>query len=88
MLACGRREAAVVCLLWLLVDGAFEIGQHPNAARVILPLIPGWFADIPVLENTTIYFSQGHFDPADMVSILLSSVSAYLAICAMPIKKR
>ena len=72
----------------VLVDGTCDIGQHPDVSRVILPFIPGWFADIPVLENPANYFSQAHFDPADVVSILFGSVSAYLAICAMPIKKR
>ena len=87
VLGCGRRGAAMVCLLWLLIDGAFELGQHPDAARIILPLIPGWFANIPVLDNTANYFSQGHFDPADVISILLGTVGAYLAIWALPMKQ-
>ena len=80
ILATGRRGVLVVCLSWLLVDGGFEIGQHPLVTQIILPWIPDWFARVPVLDNTADYFIQGRFDPLDLSSIALGAFSAYLVI--------
>lgn len=83
ILGCGRRGALIVCFFWLFIDGAFEIGQHPSASEIIIPMIPSLFFDIPILDNTVNYFAQGRFDPIDLISILLGVVSAYLLIWVM-----
>ena len=80
ILGCGRRGALFVCLFWLSVDAAFEIGQYPSLAGEITTLIPDWFAAVPLLDNTESYFTQGRFDPADLASILLGAVCAYFLI--------
>jgi hypothetical protein len=74
----GPRGTAVVCLLWLLVDGAFEIGQRPDIANEIVPHIPDWFKHVPILENTADYFIYGRFDPMDLAAILLGAIVAYV----------
>jgi hypothetical protein len=87
VLDCKRRGALVICLFWLFIDGAFEIGQHPIASEIIIPMIPKLFFDIPVLDNTADYFAQGRFDPVDLISILLGAVCAYFLIRVMPTKE-
>lgn len=77
VLNCGRQGTAVICILWLLVDAAFEIGQHQEVANKIVPHIPGWFEGIPFLENTENYFLKGRFDPADLAAILFGAIAAY-----------
>lgn len=80
VLGCGRRGALFVCLFWLTIDAAFEIGQQPSVASELIAHIPGWFAAVPILSNTANYFSRGRFDPADLASIVLGAVCAYFLI--------
>jgi hypothetical protein len=80
ILGSDKRAALMVCLGWLAIDAAFEIGQHPSVAARIIPLIPGWFAKVPLLDNTASYFTHGRFDPADLASILLGAMCAYVLI--------
>ena len=73
----GQKVAIKACLFWLIIDELFEIGQHATVAAIIVPYIPGWFAKVPVLENTANYFTKGRFDMVDMLAILLGVVVAY-----------
>ena len=77
-LKCTRHSSLLVCCLWLLIDGLFEVAQHPQVSRIIVPFIPDWFANVPVLENAANYFTYGHFDLLDLLSILFGVLSAYL----------
>jgi hypothetical protein len=83
MLGCTRQGALLACLFWLFVNAFFEIGQHPAVAEIIIPVIPGWFDGIPILENTASYFRQGRFDAYDLLSIVLGGIGAYLLIIYM-----
>lgn len=71
------RGAFFICLFWCLIDGTFEIAQHPDIANKIITFIPDWFNNIPVLENTADYFLHGRFDQLDLVAILMGSVMAF-----------
>lgn len=77
-----------ICLFWLLIDGAFEIAQHQYIAHEIVHHIPDWFKVIPILENTKNYFIHGQFDPADLIAILLGTVTAYIFIYITHRKKQ
>lgn len=82
LITCGifsasRWNALGICVLWVLIDGAFEIGQQSDIANVIAEVVPDWFSQIPVLENTRSYFLYGHFDPLDLLSIVLGAGAAY-----------
>lgn len=83
VLGSGLREAAVVCLLWLLVDVFFELGQHQDIAHKIVPYLPNWFKGIPFLENTADYFVQGRFDPVDLIAILFGAIASFLLILVL-----
>jgi hypothetical protein len=83
-----RRGMLMICLFWLFIDAAFEIGQHPSVSKIIIPMIPDFFFDIPVLDNTANYFAQGRFDPVDLLSIFLGAACAYLLMRYMSSKPR
>jgi hypothetical protein len=74
------RAAMVACLGWLAIDSLLEIAQSDGVANTIVPYLPGWFLDWPLLENFRAYFLLGRFDPLDLVSILIASFLAYLLI--------
>jgi len=74
--------ALVICTSWLIVDAAFEIGQHADIAPLLINRIPEWFSRLPVLENTASYFLHGRFDPLDLLSILLGALTAFVLILA------
>ncbi len=74
------KVGTVVCLGWFFLDAAFEVSQHPSVAQWVTTLIPSWFEHIPILEQTEGYFVYGTFDPADMLSIAVGAMVAYLVI--------
>ena len=76
------RGALAICIGWLAVDAAFEIGQHEAIAPLLARWTPDWFAGIPLLENTVAYFTNGRFDPLDLVSIAAGAVLALPLILA------
>ncbi|MEN8131965.1 MAG: hypothetical protein ABFS45_17640 [Pseudomonadota bacterium] len=89
LITCGiltqnRWVALGVCSFWVLLDGLFEIGQHPAIASLIVEHIPGWFNNVPILENTQAYFLSGRFDPMDLLSVLLGGILAYVVVIITP----
>jgi len=76
LLRVGRRGALAISAGWLLVDGAFEIGQHPAVAPTLARWTPAWFDRVPVLDNTAGYFLAGRFDPLDLASIAAGAALA------------
>ena len=86
ILASGIRQALIICLFWLFIDGSFEVAQHPDIANKIITYIPDWFKSIPVLENTADYFIQGRYDPADLAAILIGITVAYILILFLHMK--
>ena len=77
----GKRLTNLgVCLGWLAVDVGFELGQHPQFAESIAKTIPAWFAHIPILDRTTMYFLGGTFDPLDLLFAALGALTAYVVI--------
>lgn len=79
-----RMGVIKISALWFLLDLFFEAGQHPAIASQLANNVPGWFLQVPILENTSAYFRRGAFDPIDMVAITLGSIAAYLTVILMP----
>jgi len=75
-----KRGYLIICLCWLLVDSAFELGQKFTALSS--KMIPDWFAGLPLLENTEGFFLQGTFDFLDLAAIALGSIIAYFVLVA------
>lgn len=80
VIGCGKRGGLLVCLIWMLINAAFEIGQHQDIAPVVVKLLPGWFSHLPILSNTASYFTHGVFDPYDLLSLMMGAVVAYVVI--------
>jgi hypothetical protein len=78
LLSCQKRGYVIVCLSWLFVDFAFELGQKYSALP--LKIIPDWFDGIPCLENSADYFRCGTFDMLDLAAIALGGVTACLIL--------
>lgn len=75
-----RQYLIPVCLGWFSVDSLFEIAQLDFIAQRIAGWVPGWFANIPFLENTASYFINSTFDVLDLLSIGLGTLAAYATI--------
>ena len=73
-----KRGYRIICLSWLLVDCAFELGQKYKSLP--LKIIPDWVEGIVFLENTRNYFLQGTFDFIDLAVIALGAVIAYFVL--------
>ncbi len=78
ILGSGRRGYLFICLFWLFIDGAFELGQKYSS--IPLRFIPEWFEGIPYLENTASFFHSGTFDSMDLVAILTGTIVAYILL--------
>ena len=75
-----KRGYLIICLCWLFVDVAFELGQKFNTWSSMI--VPDWFAGIPFLENTENYFLQGTFDFIDLAAIALGTIGAFFVLLA------
>jgi hypothetical protein len=76
----GTRLNQAICLGWLSVDVAFELGQHARFAEPIAKTVPAWFAHVPIFDRTPTYFLSGTFDPLDLLFAALGALTAYLLI--------
>lgn len=76
----GRYVAVGACAIWLLVDAAFELGQHPSLAPYLALFVPGWFDQIPILGRAASYFLNGTFDPWDLAAIFAGALAAYATL--------
>ena len=78
LLSCQKKCSIIVCISWFSLDFLFELFQKDNAMP--LEIIPNWFKGIPFLENTENYFSQGTFDIADLIAIIVGTAIAYFIL--------
>lgn len=73
----GWRRPGAACLLWGGIDAALELGQLPAVARVVVPALPAWFEQWPVLDHLGSSLLQGRFDPWDLVAVATGCAVAY-----------
>ncbi len=71
------RLLPAICAAWLAVDCLFELCQRAPLSGGIAAAVPPWFDSVPVLQITADYFTQGTFDPLDILSIGIGTVIAY-----------
>ena len=74
----NRNNYFIICLSWLMVGCAFELGQKFKLCSS--SIVPEWFAGIPLLENTKNYFTQGTFDWIDLMAMFIGAAMAYLLL--------
>ena len=77
LLSPKRKGTLLICLLWFLIDTAFEIGQ--GLKPVSLAILPEWFQvhEFP-MANLQDYFRCGTFDIGDIVAGLLGALAAFV----------
>jgi len=80
VISCGKKGWVIICLSWFLIDSAFEFGQKYGTWTA--NHIPGFFADIPILENTKAFFLRGTFDVHDFVAMAMGAITAYAVLLA------
>jgi len=76
--SCGKRGGFIICIMWLMINSAFELGQKYKTISV--SLVPGWFEKFPILEKCKNYFAYGTFDVLDLASIVLGALLGYIVI--------
>lgn len=64
------------CVLWWVVNVAFEAGQHPRASAPLAELLGAAFGDAPVASWLSGYFLHGAFDAGDIASASLGALAA------------
>lgn len=82
LLACQKAGCIIICLSWFTVDFVFELFQRFNT--IPLKIIPGWFKEIPFLENAEPYFNRGTFDIFDLIAISMGSIIAFFVLLNTP----
>jgi hypothetical protein len=65
----------LVCVFWLTINFAFEIGQKYKVLSQ--RLVPTSFESIPVLESTGDFFLSGIFDINDIGSAFVAAVISF-----------
>ena len=76
----ASSKLLLICISWFGIEALFEIGQITFISQWIAGHVPGWWAHIPFLENTSSYFVNGTFDILDLVSIAVGSVTAFVTV--------
>lgn len=74
----SRKNYLVVCILWLVIDSAFEFGQ--KFGTFASGIVPEWFNGIPFLEPTKNYFLYGTFDVFDMAGFFIGAIIGYILL--------
>lgn len=85
IISCRKREYIIICLSWLVIDYAFELGQKYDT--LLLRIIPDWFSGFLFLEAAESYFRMGTFDCYDIIAIFLGTAMAYLFLIFIDLKK-
>ncbi len=71
------RTLPATCATWFLIECLFEVGQMAPIDGYIATAVPAWFDSVPLLRITSSYFTQGTYDPLDVLSIGIGAVVAY-----------
>jgi hypothetical protein len=69
---------AAACLSWALVDTLAEIGQHAAVSAKVAAAVEQAFDGAALAGRVGRYFTQGSFDPADVMAGLAGCALAYL----------
>jgi hypothetical protein len=73
----GRRYIGFMCVIWFVAEVLFELAQIDPIAFRISGVLPGWFTQLPILENISSHFLAGRFDRVDVLFLMLGCATAY-----------
>jgi hypothetical protein len=82
----NRKTQFFICLGWFLIESFFELGQYFK--ETYLRLIPSWFDNLPVLDNTKSFFLNGTFDGLDILSIFAGTITAFFILLITSKRRR
>lgn len=74
----NRKTQFFICLGWFLLESFFELGQYFK--EVYLRIIPSWFSNVPILDNTKSFFLNSTFDVMDMLAIFTGTLTAFCVL--------
>jgi len=77
------RTTVWICLLWLTIEIAFEVGQYPQLSTWLTEHLPSWFAHTLLLNQIGPYFITGIFDPLDLIAATAGAILALTLIAVM-----
>jgi hypothetical protein len=83
-----RACAAAACAGWALVDTLAEVAQHALLSHRVAAAIDAVFGDALWALQVGRYFTQGSFDPADVMAGLAGCGLAYLALHRVLARRR
>ena len=82
----NRINQLLICVGWFFLECFFELGQYFKEAY--LRIIPHWFDDLPILEDTKKYFLKGTFDVFDMFFIFAGAATAFFVLLITSKKRK
>jgi len=77
VLSAGRFGAIVAASFWLVINLAFEFGQHPSVAPWIVRMLSEHHEGNILRESMGSFLQSGTFDLRDVAAILLGAGLAY-----------
>lgn len=80
VLSASLVQTRIICLVWVVIEGLFEAGQHERIAGLISEPLGLWLDGIPLLQFSHEYFVNGTFDGLDILAILLGAAAAYVSV--------
>jgi hypothetical protein len=79
----STTSAALACAAWACIDTLAECAQTPALAEPLAAALTRTFGDGPVAAPLGRYFTQGSYDPADIVAGLAGAALAFTVLrCA------
>jgi hypothetical protein len=82
----NRKTQFIICLGWFFLESFFELGQYFKEAYLII--IPSWFENVPVLDQTKNFFLNGTFDLLDIVSFFAAAAAAFCVLLITSQRRR
>ena len=73
--SCARPRYGA-CLVWAVVNVAFEVGQHPSLSTGLAALVQDRLGTMPPAPMLALYFVHGTFDWSDIAAALLGALAA------------
>ncbi|MGB5986875.1 MAG: hypothetical protein WBG37_16355 [Desulfobacterales bacterium] len=78
----SKSALAGICLMWLLINAGFELGQ--KYALQAGSLLPSWPPAEPLMDLIRNFWAHGTYDSRDLIAAGLGAAAAYfiLLICS------
>lgn len=79
----ATRPAYGACAAWWAVNVAFELGQHPGIAPLVIDRLPTGFGAGWLTQPVSTFLRRGTFDPGDLIAATSGVLAAALVLWAV-----